>query len=375
MYTYTYDKQGNLDEVWTDQATPVKVSEYSYHPTGLLNQATYSVPGGTRTVTNTWDADSNRVRFFTTSEAHTFIYEITAATPAVIKEDSTYYLREPDGALIARVCESHLSYYHFDSLGSTRLLTDVNGDVTDKYAFDAYGALLVHDRFAGSVDQPYQYVGKLGYYTHWQEPELKLLQLGIRFYGAELGTFTQMDRFKQSGLSSYSYSGASPLTWIDPDGLKKIKYPYPVPPGNVARFKICCRDLFGCGGKLLSIRHAYLLIGGKAVGYGPENGAESPIAGDKEDIVNGRANCTEIGVSNAAYAKLNEMLKDPQGIPGNWGPGSWPDGPYFPISHDCYDWARAAMKYAGLDPSLITDVCDKGTFKAHYAPSGIGLGF
>ncbi len=96
----------------------------------------------------------------------------------MIKEDSVYYIREPNGSLITRVSSSNTSYYHFDQLGSTRLLTDGSGTVMDEYAYDAYGSLLSHNRRAGSVDQPYQYVGELGYYTHWREPGFGLLQLG-----------------------------------------------------------------------------------------------------------------------------------------------------------------------------------------------------
>jgi len=111
-----------------------------------------------------------------------------------------------------------IRYYHFDELGSTRLLTDANGTVTDRYAYDAYGALISHDRYTGSVSQPYQYVGRLGYYTHWMEPEFGLLQLGVRFYDAQVGRFGQRDPAKQ-GLSLYSYTDGAPLVSVDPSGL------------------------------------------------------------------------------------------------------------------------------------------------------------
>jgi hypothetical protein len=80
-----------------------------------------------------------------------------AGIPAVIKESSIFYIREPGGSLIARVSATIPTYYHFDALGSTRLLTDSDGDVTDKYAYDAYGSLISHGEFEGSIDQPYQY--------------------------------------------------------------------------------------------------------------------------------------------------------------------------------------------------------------------------
>jgi len=69
-----------------------------------------------------WDADSNRVGF-TSSTGGTwqFVYDTTAGIPAVIEEvtpsGSVNYIREPYGALIARVAGGSVHYYHFDALG------------------------------------------------------------------------------------------------------------------------------------------------------------------------------------------------------------------------------------------------------------------
>ncbi len=168
---------------------------------------------------NIWDADKNRVGFSVNSVYHTFVYDTSAGIPAVIKEDSVYYIREPNGSLIARVSGSNTSYYHFDQLGSTRLLSNNTGTVTDEYTYDAYGSLLSHNRRAGSVDQPYQYVGELGYYTHYQEPEFRLLQLGVRFYDAEVGGFTQRDPIHSLvDTSRYAYCNCSPHSYVDPSG-------------------------------------------------------------------------------------------------------------------------------------------------------------
>jgi len=155
--------------------------------------------------------------------AYTFVYDTTAGIPAVVEEhtetNTVFYIREPGGELIARVHPTEgIRYYHFDELGSTRLLTDSNGDITDRYAYDAYGSLLSHDRYTGSVDQPYQYVGRLGYYTHWMEPEFGLLQLGVRFYDAQVGRFGQRDPIRR-GLSFYGFVDGNPVVRTDPWGM------------------------------------------------------------------------------------------------------------------------------------------------------------
>jgi hypothetical protein len=46
---------------------------------------------------------------------------------------------------------------------------------------------------ASHVSQPYQFVGRLGYYTHYQEASFGLMQIGVRFYDSAIGRSTQRD--------------------------------------------------------------------------------------------------------------------------------------------------------------------------------------
>ena len=225
MHSYEYDDNGALTAVkmadgQTEQQT------FSYHPTGLLNEATFN--NQTQTLTNLWDADEHRVQFSIGEDEYTAVFDVTAGIPAVIKENTpqgtVYYVREPGGELICRVATvgetTHKWFYHFDELGSTRLITsDANpATVTDRYSYDAYGALLVHDRNASSIDQPYQYVGQLGYYTHYQAPELGWLQLGVRFYEPEVGRFERRDPEATTAYALQAYCGGQPLSWVDVSG-------------------------------------------------------------------------------------------------------------------------------------------------------------
>ena len=171
------------------------------------------------------DAVSNRVSFTSSTGGTTqFMYDITAGPPrrtAVIEETGpVYYIREPNGALLARLAGETVNYYHFDALGSTRLLTNSSGAATDTYTYDAWGTLTNHTEHTGSVDQPYQFVGQLGYYTHVQDVNLPLLQLGVRFYDAETGRFTQVDPQGRWGdpRSAYGYVFDQPLMRTDSTG-------------------------------------------------------------------------------------------------------------------------------------------------------------
>ena len=156
-------------------------------------------------------------------EGYTFVCDPTAGIPAVLEEitpsGTSYYYREPDGSLVARrqgLTGSNWRYYHFDEIGSTRLLTDADGTVTDSYAYDAWGNVTGH---TGTTSQPYQYVGRLGYYAHCQDPDLGLLQLGARFYDREIGRFTQRDPIPSEISSPYAYVENGPTVDMDPQGL------------------------------------------------------------------------------------------------------------------------------------------------------------
>ncbi len=219
--TDTYHDDGSLHHV-DNAAGTLTLKIYTYTDDGLLDSATYR--GGMRTLSNTWDADKNRVKLDPIGPEYEFVYDTTAGIPAVIAEvqpdDSVvYYIRGPGGSLIARIDGEDTHYYHFDALGSTRLLTDDDGNVTDRYAYDAYGALIAHDVVTSdSIDQPYQYVGQLGYYTHWQEPEFGLLQLGVRYYDPEAARFTTRDPAKE-GISAATYVSGNPMSATDATGL------------------------------------------------------------------------------------------------------------------------------------------------------------
>jgi hypothetical protein len=60
--------------------------------------------------------------------------------------------------------------------------------VTDRLDYGAWGE--EHPILSTTSDNPYRYVGELGYYTHYQDPNMSdSLQLGVRFYDPEVGRF------------------------------------------------------------------------------------------------------------------------------------------------------------------------------------------
>ncbi len=102
---YLYDIQGDLTQV--NDVSGTKIASYHYNPAGLLDSAGFIDSSGSNSpLANTWDQDSNRVAMSANGQSYSFIYDVTSGIPSVLQENTpsgaTYYVRDPDGLLIAR---------------------------------------------------------------------------------------------------------------------------------------------------------------------------------------------------------------------------------------------------------------------------------
>jgi len=107
------------------------------------------------------------------------------------------------------------SFYHLDTLGSVRAVTNAVGDVTRRDDYHAFGE-------AGTppVGDPIRFTGKE------RDAETDLDYFGARYYRNLTGRFTTVDPivdFKQSPQNPqrwnrYSYALNDPLKFVDPDG-------------------------------------------------------------------------------------------------------------------------------------------------------------
>ncbi|MEF2967374.1 RHS repeat-associated core domain-containing protein, partial [Paenibacillus sp. M1] len=115
---------------------------------------------------------------------------------------------------------SYLSY-HSDIRGSTTLLTDETGRVTDRYTYGIYGELEQHE---GSTSQPFQYNGRDGVMT---DPN-GLYYMRARYYDPELKRFLNRDVIlgdltDGQTLNRYAYVNGDPVGYVDPLGLFKCE--------------------------------------------------------------------------------------------------------------------------------------------------------
>jgi len=72
------------------------------------------------------------------------------------------YTNKPQqfGPLISENRGGTTSVHHSDALGSTRMLTDITGTVTDTFDYDAWGNEAAR---VGTTPTPYNWVGRWGY--------------------------------------------------------------------------------------------------------------------------------------------------------------------------------------------------------------------
>ena len=113
---------------------------------------------------------------------------------------------------------SDVHYFIDDGHGSTRILTDDSGDVTDRYSYDGYGNLLEKE---GDTENDFLYTGEQYNYT------TELYYLRARYMSPSTGTFISMDSYAGSlsdpvTLHKYLYANANPVMNSDPSGFMSI---------------------------------------------------------------------------------------------------------------------------------------------------------
>lgn len=116
--------------------------------------------------------------------------------------------------LLSLQTDSNTSYFHYDSLGSTRELSDSVGTISDSYVYETFGELLAQ---TGSTDNDYKYTGEQF------DTELDNYYLRARYYNQGVGRFMQMDSWNgvesiPLSINKYIYTEGDPVNNIDPSG-------------------------------------------------------------------------------------------------------------------------------------------------------------
>ena len=111
--------------------------------------------------------------------------------------------------------DEHITYVHFDALGSSIAGSDSTGSLVWSEEYQPYGDRIVSDNSTGNN---LWYTGKASY------ENFGLSYFGARWYNPVLGRFTGIDpvKYQEDNIHSfnrYAYANNNPYKFVDPDGL------------------------------------------------------------------------------------------------------------------------------------------------------------
>ncbi len=132
------------------------------------------------------------------------------------------------------IVDSNVYIYHYDHLGSTKLVTDIDGEPICRFDYGTYGELLTTEYLNSSRKQSsdnalgykvsFLYNGQLGVITD----DNGLYYMRSRYYNPEIKRFINQDILTGSignsaSLNRYSYVEGNPVSYTDPFGLSPLK--------------------------------------------------------------------------------------------------------------------------------------------------------
>ncbi len=199
--SYTYDSLGDRTS-----ATPPTgpSSTYGYDQVGRL----VSFSQGGTTASYAYNGDGLRMSKTVNATVSPFVWDLAGKQPLILLDGTASYVTGPGGLPIEQVTGATVDYLLHDQLGSTRLVSDANGNVAGTYSYDPYGST-THTGKAGS---PFEFGGQ---YT---DGESGLQYLRARYYEASSAQFLTLDPLEAVTGNPYSYASDDPVNQADPSG-------------------------------------------------------------------------------------------------------------------------------------------------------------
>ena len=218
---YRYDPRNRLMAYTKNGVTTM----FQYDNAGNLlvdDKAQYGYDAFNRTVkvetfdgnvqVNRYDAEGLRYEMEENGRLVRFIFHKGEAVAE--QEENSNVIRLIRGSeLIARSSdgESARTYYHYasDEMGSATHIVDENGNVQNRYEYDAWGKIEVKEEAVPN---------RFTYYGQQIDPITQQYYLRARFYNPVIGRFTQEDTYRGDGLNLYAYCANNPVYYTDLSG-------------------------------------------------------------------------------------------------------------------------------------------------------------
>jgi RHS repeat-associated protein len=225
--SYGYDEKGNME---TGKGRTITYSHF--------DKATKIEKGSDYTDFH-YDSSRNRYKRIdkvgsTTKETH-YVGNIEIIYTAGVSQVQTR--RYIPGGVINQYGDStpSINFEHKDHIGSANTITDGNGNIVSKTAFDAWGkryvipysqwSTMARSKAATQVFALNDLidVSRRGFTGHEHVENMDIVHMNGRIYDPTLGRFLQADPFIQAPLNSqnynrYSYVLNNPMSMTDPSG-------------------------------------------------------------------------------------------------------------------------------------------------------------
>ena len=171
--------------------------------------------GGT---TYSYDAENNRISQTTNDVTTKYVVDsvgsLTRILTSTTNDETTYYVYGT--GLIGQEKDDEYLVYHFNNIGSTEAITDINGEIVERFEYGPYGELLSENKY-GII---FLYNGEYGVSTD----ENGLYYMRARYYNPEIKRFINQDVLigtitNSPTLNRYAYVEGNPINLADPFGL------------------------------------------------------------------------------------------------------------------------------------------------------------
>jgi len=215
---YQYDAEGNLTTTLKNGTTQ---ATYEWNAKGELTSVEVRENGQTERVEFAYNYNNMRISMKVNGQETRFLIDDNQQRYTQVIEEyqangtvNNTYTHGWD--LISQDNGTNRTFYQVDGLGSTRLLTNANGEVTNTYVYDAYGQLIQQ---TVNTENNYLFIGEQF------EENLGLIYLRARYYQPSTGRFVSTDPFEgysdlPISLHDYLYAQDNPALFIDLSGLQ-----------------------------------------------------------------------------------------------------------------------------------------------------------